>query len=97
MRKIARAAFVAAAFVAATPVAADAEPMMLTRSQMEAVTAAALVEINIPINLNLAITTQVANAIALALATCGICSDGAPTASSFASGGNLADVVQIVQ
>ena len=65
MRKITPAVFVTAASVAAGPFAADAEPeCMLTNSQMEAVTAAALVEVNIPINLNLAITTQVANAIA---------------------------------
>jgi hypothetical protein len=97
MRKTARAAVVAAASLAVTPFAADAEPMMLTNSQMEAVTAAALVEVNVPINVNLAITTQVATAIALAFATCGICIDAAPTASSFASAGNAADVGQVLQ
>ena len=97
MRKIARAAFGAVAFVATAPVAADAEPMVLTNSQMEAVTAAALVEVNIPINLNLAVTTQVANAIALAFATCGVCTDGAPAAASFASAGNFADSAQSQQ
>jgi hypothetical protein len=85
MRKIRLAVFVAVVSVAAAPFAADAEPIMLTDSQMEAVTAAALVEVNIPINLNLAMTTQVANAIALAFATCGICSDGSLDASSVAA------------
>jgi hypothetical protein len=91
MRKIARAVFVAVASVAsvaATPFAADAEPMMLTNSQMEAVTAAALIEVNINL------TTQVANAIALAFATCGVCTDGAPAASSSGSAGNFADSAQ---
>jgi hypothetical protein len=91
MRKIARAVFVAVASVAsvaATPFAADAEPMMLTNSQMEAVTAAALIEVNINL------TTQVANAIALAFATCGVCTDGAPAASSSASAGNFAASAQ---
>ena len=97
MRKMARAAVVAVAFVAATPIAADAEPMMLTDSQLEAVTAAALVEVNIPINLNLAITTQVANAIALAFAICGVCTDGAPAAASLASAGNFAGSAQSQQ
>ena len=91
MRKIARAVFVAVASVAsvaATPFAADAEPMMLTNSQLEAVTAAALIEVNINL------TTQVANAIALAFATCGVCTDGAPAASSSASAGNFAASAQ---
>jgi hypothetical protein len=97
MRKITRAIFVAVASVAATPFAADAEPMMLTNSQMEAVTAAALIEVNIPINLNLALTTQVANAIALAFATCGICSGGAMDASSLAAAINDSVSGQIQQ
>jgi hypothetical protein len=101
MRKIARAVFVAVASVAATPFAADAEPMMLTNSQMEAVTAAALIEVNVPITLvtgdfqsNVNLTTQVANAVALAFATCGVCTDGAPAASSSGSAGNFADSAQ---
>jgi hypothetical protein len=97
MRKIARAAVVAAASLATTPFAADAEPMMLTNSQMEAVTAGALIEVNIPINLNLAITTQVANAIALAFATCGICTGGGPAAASLADAANIAAGVRIIQ
>jgi len=97
MRKIARAALVAVASVAATPFAADAEPMMLTNSQMEAVTAAALIEVNVPITLvtgdfqvqsNFNLTTQVANAIALAFS---------PAASSFASAGNFAASAQSQQ
>ena len=59
--------------------------------------AAALIEVNIPINLNLAITTQVANAIALAFATCGICTGGAPAAFSIASAINFAGVGQSQQ
>jgi len=94
MRKIVRAIFVAVALVAATSFAADAEPMMLTDPQMEAVTGAALVEVNIPINLNLAITTQVANAIALAIATCGVCTDGGPAAASLAAAANVAVSLQ---
>ena len=90
MRQIARAAVVAAALVAATPFAADAEPTMLTNSQMEAVTAAALIEVNI----NLAITTQVANATALAFAICGVCTDGGPAATSLASAINFASSAQ---
>jgi hypothetical protein len=97
MRKIARVVFVAVASVAATPFAAGAEPMVLTNPQMEAVTAAALIEVNVPINLNLALTTQVANATALAFATCAVCTDGAPAALSFAAADNFASSAQSQQ
>jgi hypothetical protein len=72
------------------PLAASAEPMVLTSTQMESITAGASpTEINVSVELGDILvqtnhTTQVANAIALALATCGICTGGAPAASSLA-------------
>jgi uncharacterized protein HemX len=68
MRKIMRAmvATVAAAVIA--PVVAHAEPMVLTATQMESITAAAPPVINVNVVMNNAITTQINNAVALALA-----------------------------
>jgi uncharacterized protein HemX len=68
MRKIMRAmvATVAAAVIA--PVVAYAEPMVLTATQMESITAAAPPVINVNVVVNNAITTQINNAVALALA-----------------------------
>lgn len=82
MRRSARAAVAAMAAVVMTPLVAYAEPMVLTASQMESITAAAPPA---GINININITTQVANARAIAIATCGICVDGVPSASSFAA------------
>jgi len=86
MKKVALAV-VAVTWMGVTSSLARAEPLTLTASQMESVTAGALIEINIPIAVqtNLNLTTQVANAIALAFATCGICGGGAPDASSLAA------------
>jgi hypothetical protein len=67
MRKIMRAmvATVAAAVIA--PVVAYAEPMVLKATQMDSITAAAP-PINVNVVVNNAITTQINNAVALALA-----------------------------
>ena len=84
MREILLPAVAAAtSMVVTTPL--KAEPVMLTASEMESVTAAALIEINIPILVQTNLTTQVATAIALAFATCGICSGDALDASSLAA------------
>jgi len=56
--------------------------MVLTASQMQLITAGALPA---GINININITTQVANARAIAIATCGICIGGVPSASSVAT------------
>ena len=92
MRRIALAALAAVITMVVTPMVARAEPVTLTASQMDAVTGAALIEINVPINVATGdilvqtnITTQVANAVATAIATCGICVGGAPSASSLAA------------
>jgi hypothetical protein len=85
MRKFALSVVVAASSMVVTTSLAKAEPVTLTASQMESVTAAALIEINIPILVQTNLTTQVANAIALAFATCGVCSGGALDASSLAA------------
>ena len=84
MRKILLPAVAAATSMVVTT-SLKAEPVMLTASEMESVTAAALIEINIPILVQTNLTTQVATAIALAFATCGICSGGALDASSLAA------------
>jgi hypothetical protein len=115
MRRIALPAIAAVTSMVMTPLAVSAEPMVLTASQMESVTAAAGIDVNLPINVatgavrvptNVStggllvqtnLTTQVASAIALAFATCGVCTDGAPAASSFASAGNFAASAQSQQ
>jgi hypothetical protein len=73
---------------------ANAEPVRLSASAMDAVTAAARIQVNIQVQTN--ITTQVANAIAIALANCGICAGGAPVASSRAGAinGNVSMLLQ---
>jgi hypothetical protein len=80
----------------AASLVAKAEPVTLTTSEMESVTAAALVEVNIPINVvtggfqvQTNLTTQVANAVSIAIATCGICNGSAPSASSLAAAANV--------
>ena len=85
-----------AALVAAGPFAAKAEPLLLTPSQMEAVTAGlTLVFPDINVNagnvaflqqLNLA--NQIATPLAVALATCGVCDGNAPTAQAAAAAAN---------
>jgi len=103
MRRIALVTVAAVASTGVAPWVAKAEPMVLTATQMESITAAALIEVNVPINLALGdilvqnnITTQVANAIGLALAACGICTGAAPSASSLASAIN-ANVSGLIQ
>ena len=91
MRKIALPAFVAATSVVVLPLAASAEPMVLTAMQMESITAAAApTSININVQLGDTLvqtnhTTQIANAIAVAIANCGVCVGGAPSAASLAA------------
>ena len=101
MRRIALVTVAAVASMGVAPWVAKAEPMVLTGTQMESITAAALV--NVPINVALGdilvqtnLTTQVANAIAVATATCGICVGGAPTTSSLAGAIN-ANVSRLLQ
>lgn len=69
MRRIALPAIAAITSMVMTPLAVSAEPMVLTATQMDSVTAAArspLVNINVVVQNN--ITTQIANAIALSFA-----------------------------
>jgi hypothetical protein len=93
MRRIARATAVVAAVVM-TPVVVNAEPMMLTAKQMDSITAAAQ---RPEINVNVAVITQTASAIALSFAICGICTDGGPVAFSVASAANFGASVQSQQ
>ncbi len=67
MRKIMRATVATVAAVVIAPVVAYAEPMVLTATQMESITAAAP-PVNVNVVVNNAITTQINNAVALALA-----------------------------
>jgi hypothetical protein len=85
MGRIARATVVVVAALVMMPAVTNAEPMMLTAKQMDSITAGALPG-GISININ--VTNQVANAIALALANCGVCIGGAPSASSLAAAVN---------
>jgi hypothetical protein len=89
---------VAAASMVVLAGVANAEPVRLSASAMDAVTAAAPIQVNIPINIQVQTntTTQVANAIAVALANCGICSGRAPAASSLAGASN-ANVSRLLQ
>ena len=106
MRRIALSAIAAVTSMVVTPLAASAEPMVLTASQLESVTAAAGIDVSLAINVTTGavrvptnvstggllvqtnVTNQVANAIALAFASCGVCTGSAPMASSFASAAN---------
>jgi hypothetical protein len=92
MRKIMRAmvATVAAAVIA--PVVAYAEPMVLTATQMESITAAAPPVIKVNVVVNNAITTQINNAVALALAI----GPGASASSSIAQS-NASAIAQLNQ
>jgi hypothetical protein len=90
MRRIALPASAAISLMVVTPLAVSAEPMVLTPTQMESITAAGPSGININVSLSwqTIITTQAANAIAVAIANCGICVGGAPSALSLAGASN---------
>ena len=95
MRKIVLPAVVAVFSMVVATLAAKAEPVTLTASEMESVTAAALIGVNVPVNVvtggfqvQTNLTTQVANAISIAVATCGVCIGSAPSAFSFAAAAN---------
>ena len=69
MRKIVRATVAAVATAVIAPVVAYAEPMVLTATQMESITAGAQTpDVNINVALNIATVTQINNAVGLALA-----------------------------
>jgi hypothetical protein len=69
MRKIVRATVAAVATAVIAPVVAYAEPMVLTATQMESITAAARTpDVNINVAVNAATVTQINNAVGLALA-----------------------------
>jgi hypothetical protein len=94
MRRIALATIAAVTTMSVMPVAASAEPMVLTAMQMASITAAAAPT---SINVNVVFgdilvqtnrTIQIANAIAVAIANCGVCVGGAPSASSLAAASN---------
>jgi hypothetical protein len=97
MRRIALPAIAAITLMVVTPLAVSAEPIVLTATQMDSVNAAALSPV---VNINVAVqtiqTTQIANAIALSLATCGICQGGVPSASSLAAALNSSSSGQLV-
>jgi len=98
MKRIARATIAIVAAVGMAPVVVNAEPMMLTAKQMDSITAAAQPpEINVNVVVQTISVTQIANAIALSFATCGVCNDGVPTASSFAAAANFAANAQSQQ
>jgi hypothetical protein len=93
MRKIVRATVATVATAVMAPVVAYAEPTVLTATQMESITAAArLPDINVNVAVNNAITTQINNAVALALAI----GPGA-SASSFVAQSNASATAQLVQ
>jgi hypothetical protein len=92
MRKIASITVAALVSVAMTPMVASAEPMVLTGTQMESITAAGP---PFGINININVTTQIANAKAIAIATCGVCIGNAPAAFSLAAASNANATKQI--
>jgi hypothetical protein len=98
MRRIARATVATVAAVVMTPVVAYAEPMVLTATQMASITAAARSPvININVVKQTDITTQIANAVALSFATCGVCVGDGPSAFSFATARNFNSSGQLVR
>ena len=98
MNRIAQATIAIVAAAVMMPMVAVAEPMMLTAKQMDSITAAAQPpEINVNVVVQTINVTQIGNAIALSFATCGVCSDGAPSAASLASAGNFAANAQSQQ
>jgi hypothetical protein len=94
---MARATAATVAAVVMTPVVAYAEPMVLTATQMDSISAAArspLVNINVVVQTIR--TTQIANAIAVSFATCGVCVGSGPSASSLAAALNSSSSGQSV-
>jgi len=88
-----------AAVVAAGSSAVMAEPLLLASAQMEAVTAGLAINVNVSpeINVNagnvaflqqLNLANQTAQALAVALATCGVCDGNVPTAQAAAAAVN---------
>jgi len=77
--------------------AVKAEPLLLTSSQMEAVTAGLAINAspqtnviagNVTFTQNLNLTNQTAAALAVAVATCGVCSGNVPGAKAAAAAAN---------
>jgi hypothetical protein len=86
-----------AAVVAGGSFAVKAEPLLLTSLQMEAVTAGLAINVSPQINVNagnvdfiqqLNVTNQAAAAVAVAVATCGVCSGKVPAAEAAAAAAN---------
>jgi hypothetical protein len=80
-----------AAVVAGGAFAAKAEPLLLTSSQMEAVTAGLVINVNagnVAFLQQLNVTTQTAQAFAVAIAACGVCSGNIPAADAAAAAAN---------
>jgi hypothetical protein len=93
MRKMVRAMVATVAAAVMAPVVAYAEPMVLTATQMESITAAARPPgININVAINNSTVTQINNAIALSIAI-------GPGASAFSSiaQSNASATAQLVQ
>jgi hypothetical protein len=69
--------------------AVKAEPLLLTSSQMEAVTAGlTVIAGNVTFTQNLNLTNQTAAGVAVAVATCGVCSGKNPAANAAAAAAN---------
>lgn len=103
MRRIALSAVVAATLVVVTTSVVRAEPVMLTALQMDVVTAGLSIVVDVPTSVVTGdvlvqsnITTQVANAIANAIATCGVCIGAAPDVASLAQAINT-NATQLIQ
>ena len=94
MRKIALPAVAAVTSMVMTAWAVSAEPMVLTPTQMESITAAGRININVSLISQTIITTQLAEAIAVAIASCGICDGDAPSASALAAASNASASAQ---
>jgi hypothetical protein len=94
--KMVRATVATIAAVVMTPVVAYAEPMVLTATQMDSITAAARSpQVNINVVVQTIQTTQIANAIAVSFATCGVCKGGVPSATSVAAAANASSAGQL--
>jgi hypothetical protein len=87
-----------AAVVAGGAFAVKAEPLLLTSSQMEAVTAGLAINVSPQTNVNagnvaflqqLNLTKQTAVASGVAIAACGVCSGKIPTAEAAAAAANV--------
>lgn len=92
MSKIVRAMVATVAATVMAPVVAYSEPMVLTATQMESITAAAGSPISISVVVNTAIITQINTAIALSFAI----GPGA-SASNFVAQSNAATIAQLVR